>query len=159
MLIMPTQAAPLSCAPGMQGSSFQTLSGTFVHKPVIASGWKPLGCISRRYQGAQETRQVCPPGLWLHTRRTARRAQTSADAVISVKLAGDGPTAEVEAWGGSPVTDRAKSSQITLFTNIMANDSLLIYKLELFSSPAKNEVNIPEGARVKTDSERILPCA
>lgn len=41
-------------------------------------------------------------------------------------------TAEMEAWGGNPVTVRAKSSQITLFTNIMANDSLLIYKVELF---------------------------
>lgn len=79
--------------------------------------------------------------------------------MISVRLAGDSGTAKVGAWGGSPVTIRAKSSQITLFTNITANDSLLIYKVELFSSLAKNEVHILEGARVKTDSECILPRA
>ena len=36
-----------------------------------------------------------------------------------------------------------------------ANDSLLIYKVELFSSPENNKVNTPKGARptgAKTDS-------
>lgn len=60
------------------------------------------------------------------------------------------------ARGGNPVTIRAKSSQITLSTNITANDSLLIYQVELFSSPAKNTVRTPE---VKTDSGCILPSA
>lgn len=46
-------------------------------------------------------------------------------------------TAETEARCGNRVTIRAKSSQITLFTNITADDSLLIYRVELFSSPAK----------------------
>lgn len=39
---------------------------------------------------------------------------------------------------GTRVTVTAKSSQITLF-DIMANDSVLIYKMQLFSSPGKKE--------------------
>lgn len=73
----------------------------------------------------------------------------TADAQQSaVRLASDKGTAEMEAWGGNPVTVKAKSSQIILFTNITADDSLLIYKVELFSAPERNIVTTRESAKL-----------
>lgn len=37
----------------------------------------------------------------------------------AVRLDSDTRNSRTEVWGGNPVTNRAKSSQITLFTNIM----------------------------------------
>lgn len=54
----------------------------------------------------------------------------------------------MEAWGGNPVTVKAKSSQITLFINITADDSLLIYKVELFFAPERNLVATIESAKL-----------
>lgn len=113
---------PLACRAAVSRPSAAPLCRN-LSLPLVGSLWDAFP------EGSQQPRR---PDRFAHRDSGStrggqhRRAQTSADAVISVKLAGDSPTAEVEAWGGSPVTDRAKSSQITLFTNIMANDSLLI---------------------------------
>lgn len=47
---------------------------------------------------------------------------------------------------GTRVTVTAKSSQITLF-DIMVNDSVLIYKMQLFSSPGKKKEKESEYSR------------
>lgn len=85
------------------------------------------------YKGptAQGTRHVHP--MWPCFTCEADAAQQGWK--LGCQAGGDSGNSRDLGW--EPRHSRAKSSQITLFTNIAANDSLLIYKVELHSSPEK----------------------